>query len=379
MKKVCLYNPYWSSLGGGEKYVCSVAGVLSSQGQYDVTILTDTPAISRERLSTYFHVDLDKVTLNVIPRGEIVAALSSADIGIVLSNFRSFGNLAGRNVSIVQVPYPGMTPTSILSKAFTGSPKEAVKDIFRRSLLRDARRADLVLVYSEFSRRALRDHHHIEADVLYPPIDDFKTEGKKEHVILSVGRFFRGLYNDKRYDVLIRGFKEMRRRFPNISWEYRLVGSCGADAASQRYVAMLRETARGDPIYFYLNVPYEELRRHYNEATLFWHATGFDVDESVHPDRMEHFGMSTVEAMSAECVPVVIDKGGQKEIVSHRESGYRWHTVDELIEHSMQLMTNQDLLTRMQAGARTQFKQFDRQHFFDRLVSLFQRFSENAL
>jgi glycosyltransferase involved in cell wall biosynthesis len=375
MKKVCLYNPYWSSLGGGEKYVCSVAEVLSAQGWYDVTLLADTPSMSREKLSSYFHVDLENVTFKAISRREVLAALSSADIGVVLSNFRSFGNLAGRNVFIIQVPYPRMTPPSILSKAITGSPREAVKDVFRRSLLRDARGADLVLVYSEFSYRALRDHHHIEADVLYPPIDDFKTEGRKEHVILSVGRFFRGPYNDKRYDVLIQGFKKMRKQFPNISWEYRLVGSCGADAASQRYVASLKETARGDPIHFYLNIPYEELRRHYNQATLFWHATGYDVDEFIHPDRMEHFGMSTVEAMSAECVPIVIDKGGQKEIVSHGECGYRWHTVDELIEHSMRLMTSQDLLKRMQARARTQFKQFDRQHFSDRLVSLFQRLS----
>jgi glycosyltransferase involved in cell wall biosynthesis len=375
MKKVYLYNPYWSSLGGGEKYVCSLAGVLSSQGEYDVTILTDTPVISRERLSSYFHVDLGKVTVKAIPRRDVAEALSSADIGIVLSNFRSFGNPAPRNVFIMQIPYAEMTPTGILSKAVSGNPKEAVKDIFRRSLLRDTRRADLVLVYSEFSRRALLDHHGIGADVVYPPIDDFKTGGKKEHVILSVGRFFRGLYNDKRYDVLIRGFKTMRQRFPNISWEYHLVGSCGTDAASQRYLAALREAAEGDPIYFYVNVPYEELRRHYNEATLFWHAAGFDVDEAAHPDRMEHFGMSTVEAMSAECVPVVINKGGQKEIVSHGESGYLWHTVDELIEYSIRLMTSRDLLAQMQVRARARYQEFDRQHFSGRILSLFQPLS----
>jgi glycosyltransferase involved in cell wall biosynthesis len=90
---------------------------------------------------------------------------------------------------------------------------------------------------------------------------------------------------------------------------------------------------------------------------------------------MEHFGMSTVEAMSAECVPVVINKGGQKEIVSQGESGYLWHTVDELIEYSMRLMTDRDLLARMQAQARARFRQFDRQHFSDRLISLFQSLS----
>jgi hypothetical protein len=45
---------------------------------------------------------------------------------------------------------------------------------------------------------------------VYPPIDDFRVEGPKERAILSVGRIFRGLYNDKRYDVMLDGFRAVR-------------------------------------------------------------------------------------------------------------------------------------------------------------------------
>ena len=40
----------------------------------------------------------------------------------------------------------------------------------------------------------------------------------------------------------------------------------------------------------------------------------------------EHFGITTVEAMAAGCVPVVIDKADQREIVRHVTDGYRWTT-----------------------------------------------------
>jgi len=38
---------------------------------------------------------------------------------------------------------------------------------------------------------------------------------------------------------------------------------------------------------------------------------------------LEHFGITTVEAMAAGCVPLVYDSGGQAEIVSSGYNGYR--------------------------------------------------------
>jgi hypothetical protein len=46
------------------------------------------------------------------------------------------------------------------------------------------------------------------------------------------------------------------------------------------------------------------------EAKLFWHTTGLAVDELKRPEHAEHFGIATVKAMRAACVPVVIASGG---------------------------------------------------------------------
>jgi glycosyltransferase involved in cell wall biosynthesis len=377
VKSTLIYNASWHTFGGGEKYLCALADVLSRTGRYDVTLLIDNPSITKETLSRYFNLTLQRVSVRNANSKEVPSLLSQADIGVVVSNFRSFDNRAKRNVYILQIPYAGITPARILGRIMHGNIREAGKDLFRKALLHTARDSDLVLVYSEFVRDVLRSNHGINAQVLYPSIDDFSGQTSKENIILSVGRFFRGLYNDKRYDVLIEAFKKLREHLPRTSWTYHLVGSCGSDADSQHYLAELRVAATGHPIHFHVNSSYEDLRRYYNQAEIFWHAAGYGVDEARYPERTEHFGMSTVEAMSAGCVPVVVNKGGQKEIVSHGKSGYLWNTVDELVEHTASLMNDADRRETMRGHARERFHDFDRQHFSIKLISLFNQLDTN--
>ncbi len=59
---------------------------------------------------------------------------------------------------------------------------------------------------------------------------------------------------------------------------------------------------------------------------------------------MEHFGITTGEAMSAGCVPVVINKGGQPEIVRDGVDGFVWNDSRELKEITLKLITDEYLL-----------------------------------
>ena len=377
MTSILIYNASWHAFGGGEKYICSLADVLSTVGTYDVTLLVDKPSITKESLGRYFNLSLEHVRVQAATARQVPDLLSTADVGVVVSNFKPFGNRARKNVYVLQIPYAAITPSGVLSKIAKGNFKEAGKDIYRRSLLSDAREANLTLVYSEFVKGVLHDKHGIKTQVLYPAIDDFGQPGKKENIILSVGRFFRGLYNDKRYNFMIDAFKKLRERLPNTSWTYHLAGSCGTDGASQQYLEELRAAATGHPIYFHINASYHDLQRYYNEAEIFWHAAGYGVDEKRFPERTEHFGMSTVEAMSAGCVPVVVKRGGQKEIVSHGKSGYLWNTLDELLEHTALLINDPGQRNAMRKIARERFQDFDHQHFSSKLISLFRQLDED--
>lgn len=70
------------------------------------------------------------------------------------------------------------------------------------------------------------------------------------------------------------------------------------------------------------NLTNSDILKLYGEASIFWHACGLGEKD---PHLVEHFGMTTVEAMQNYCVPIVIDGGGQKEIVEHGVSGFSLH------------------------------------------------------
>lgn len=62
------------------------------------------------------------------------------------------------------------------------------------------------------------------------------------------------------------------------------------------------------------------------------HAKGLFVDEEKSSDLLEHFGITTVETMSAGCVPIVINRG-QPEIVKEG-TGYVWYTLEQLARYT---------------------------------------------
>ena len=83
-----------------------------------------------------------------------------------------------------------------------------------------------------------------------------------------------------------------------------------------------------------LDVSREELLDLYSRASLFWHAAGYGQDERRHPERLEHFGITTVEAMAHGAVPLVYPAGGPAEVVEDGVSGRWWRTPGELVERN---------------------------------------------
>src|SRR5256885_12506103 len=67
--------------------------------------------------------------------------------------------------------------------------------------------------------------------------------------------------------------------------------------------------------------------------------------------------------MAAGCVPVVIDKGGQRELVTHGETGFLWNTLDELQMYTRRLIDDDHLWRRMSAAARTRAERFAKPRF----------------
>jgi glycosyltransferase involved in cell wall biosynthesis len=78
---------------------------------------------------------------------------------------------------------------------------------------------------------------------------------------------------------------------------------------------------------------------------------------------MEHFGIATVEAMLAGCVPLAPACGGQVEIVEHGLSGYLCRNTEDLVEYSARLACDQQLLDEMSGRAVARGRVFNQAMF----------------
>src|SRR5260221_5580678 len=212
----------------------------------------------------------------------------------------------------------------------------------------------------------------VNSDILYPPvdIDQFKP-GKKENIILSVGRFFLGNHSKKQFEM-IKIFKEMYDKYPEVNhYEYHVCGGVGKDPENIKYMELCKVEAKGYPIYIHENIALDDLKELYSRAKIFWHATGLNEDINKEPDKFEHFGITTVEAMSAGVVPVVIGKAGQVEIVESSKNGYLWDNTTELMDFTLKIMRDDSLGNELAAKAVEDSKKFSKQQMYNRIEELF--------
>ena len=102
-------------------------------------------------------------------------------------------------------------------------------------------------------------------------------------------------------------------------------------------------------------------------ASIFWHGAGFDEDPRTHPERFEHFGIAVVEAMAAGAVPIVFGAAGPAEIVRHGVDGFHWHTPEDLVRFTRQLIADPKLLATMAQSAQQRAREFSSERFSDEL------------
>jgi glycosyltransferase involved in cell wall biosynthesis len=112
-----------------------------------------------------------------------------------------------------------------------------------------------------------------------------------------------------------------------------------------------------------------------SEASIVWSATGWGEDENDAPWASEHFGMTTVEAMAAGCVPVVIDRAGQREIVRQGIDGFRWGNFRELTERTVEVVVDDGLRARLAASSVERAQLYSDAAFAERLDELIEQYT----
>jgi O-antigen biosynthesis protein len=357
--KIGIHIYFRPGFGGGERYLLTAAEALRSLGEVD--FIAPTP-VDLAAFEGVFALDLSTVRAVERPRRRfhgIRDFLSPRpyDFFFALDNHLApvQSSLGKRGVLHLQTPpYP-----------------DPVDHPLRSSL--KLRTYDLVACNSEYTRRwALRQGTSgLPARVLYPPVDvDLYRSVEKRPIILSVGRFFTGRH-EKKHRLLIDSFRELVRGGME-GWELHLAGSFRDDIADDRaYLADLESAGEGLPVVLHVNAELGEIRRLYGEASIYWHATGHGVDEQAHPQFLEHFGMSVVEAMAAGAIPVVIRRGGLVEIVKEGDTGFFWDEPAELMRRTRELASGAETsLAPLRRRAETAAKRFSKGRFGEEVRAL---------
>lgn len=341
MKRAAIYNPYLDTLGGGERYLMTVAHALVKRG-WHVEVQWPSPKIL-EWLELRLGLDLSDV--------EIVPDVSRG-AGYGLLFWLSDGSiplmLARKNILHFQTPFQNVQG----------------KSLFNRLKLA---KVNKVVCNSQFTKSFIDREYGLKSHVIYPPVavDDIKPL-KKEDIILFVGRFSQ-LQQTKGQDILMDVFKRLYKKHLH-GWRLILIG--GSDVGKSGYVEYLKRGSAGYPVEILENLPFSEIKKFYGRAKIFWSASGYGVNALEEPQKVEHFGISVVEAMAASCVPIIVNQGGHREIVDDKKDGFLWDSLDELKKITLDLVSNERSREKVAEKARKKSEIFSQERFEKEILAL---------
>lgn len=350
--KIGIYDPYLDTVGGGERYCLTLAEDLARNHQ--VEIFWDGKDL-KEEIRKRLLLNLDKVSFvsNIFSRrGNFLEKINKTrqyDLIFYLSNGSIPLTFAKKNILHFQVPFSKTGGKTLINKIKLGCFSN-------------------IICNSSFTKSVIDKSYGVNSRVIYPPVDVVNfTAGKKENIILTVGRFT-GLFGGKKQEEMINIFKKMIDNGLK-NWEFVLIG--GLLENDQDYFCKLNDQVAGYSIKLLPNLSFDKLKQYYGRAAIYWHANGFEEDEDINPQRFEHFGISIVEAMASGCVPIVFNGGGQKEIVEEGINGFLWGTEKDLIDKTLKMTNDLKLREKISGKAKLRSKYFSKEVFlrrFDEII-----------
>ena len=351
--RIGIFDPYLDDLGGGEKYMISIASCLSKKN--DVVVFWDNSE-DLKNVSERFSLDISRVKLAK---------------NIFSSRYSFFGRLIkSSKFDIIVVLSDGSIPLVLSKKLFIHLQQPFPNLKMSLNLILKKLRVSSFFCNSLFTKSFIDKEFNISSSVVYPPVDSNLKKGNKENIILHVGRFRAQNvgYDYKKQEVMVDIFKKM---VDDGLKNWKLIIAVGLKSEDEERFRRLQEKTKRYPIEFMVNLNNGDLHKIYSIAKIYWHASGYGEDLDKKPELAEHFGISTVEAMGAGVVPVVINLGGQREIVEDGKNGYLWNTKQELIKKTIELTKDNLKLKRMSDEAMNRSKIFSKDRFCKDIESIF--------
>jgi glycosyltransferase involved in cell wall biosynthesis len=352
--RIGIFTPYLDTMSGGERYMLTIAELLAKEHEVELFWDPKDEEKYKKLANSKLTIDIDtvKFTPNIFASG--------------VSNLQRIKESRKYHKIIIlsdgSIPFVG-TDLYIHFQF----PVESIKASFTTKF--KAQAAQRIFCNSTFTKDYIDKEFSVKSIVLYPPVS-LLSPGKKEDKIISVGRLNKledGSYF-KRQDRLIEVFKKMVDSTLK-GWRLVMVISTKNEKDAS-HLLEFRKIAKGYPISILHNPSAKELEKEYKSAKIYWHAAGFEQDLLRHPEWAEHFGITTVEAMSAGAIPVVFNAGGLREIVDITKNGYLWNTLDELEKITREIGNNSHQLRELEENAIKKAKQFSKENFKKNLFNM---------
>ncbi len=205
---------------------------------------------------------------------------------------------------------------------------------------------------SKFTTKSIFESSKKKVPVIYPPcnLNKVRIPIRKQKQIISVG----GFTVEKNQEMQI----ELASKLPMIPFEI-----CGSATRNPLYFHKIKSLSKNiRNIHLNPNEPFNSMKKKLADSLIF-----------LHTSKNEPFGISTVEAIMAGCIPIVPDNGGQKEIVLFKE--LRFRGVEDAVEKISDVLTwKENKLQRYRKTLQEQVKKFDEEIFKNKLI---QKLKEN--
>jgi glycosyltransferase involved in cell wall biosynthesis len=366
---LAIYDHTLHLIGGAQKYGCTIAHAL--QDDFAVTLIANKP-VGHQDLLDWYQLDLSRSRIAIIPipfyeeqNKEFLdpAAITSRRMA---NPFHLISRESGNydffiNNSMVEMVYPLADPSLFICHF----PERRPASYFYVDRYRH------LVFNSRYTAEWIQKKWRLQPDIhLYPPVDmgggvDFSA---KENIILSAARFDPG--GNKQQLRMVKLFAELSARHPRHLGGWKLI-LAGGSPADNPYLESVRQAVTESAlanVELRVNIPAAELKILYQRAKIFWHLCGLDRDE---PELVEHFGMTTAEAMQNGCVPLVFAGGGLVEIVENNVSGLLFSSKHQLAQQTLQLVMEPRQLRSMGEHACQRGAIFSREVFAARVKEIF--------
>jgi glycosyltransferase involved in cell wall biosynthesis len=314
MAKILVHNPYWNTLGGGERYTAAFVRLMLDL-KHEVYL--DYPEDMSKGIQDRFGINISEAVWNNASTADLTFWVSDGSLPTIMS---------GKTIIHFQFPFQNVDGKQM---------KNLLKSRFYK-----------FVVNSGFTKKFIDQEFGVNSTVVYPAVnvDSFKP-GIKKNQILYVARFSK-LTQKKGHEDLIKYFAEISSQLKG--WKLILAGSTDV-GVDDMYLESLKQLSSGLPIKIIANPSFADIQNLYSTAKIFCSPSGVGIDEETQPMQVEHFGITVVESMAAGCVPVITRLGGHREIVEEGKNGFFWNTKEEFQKLLIDLSA-QDLNTLSQAA-----------------------------